>query len=236
MMHESPPRDPYGRERPDFSNLVAHFTKDGGLVAGEQLAKIKHPGANNGSVTASERLLSILESRTVTATPMAWTKACAAAFTGCPWGSLIDHADQYSPYGIGFTKPHVYAAGGGPVYYIRPDVFNWQHEFREEIDGEPGKGFSRTMYSFLTPFAPSYMPSTVYRTQWRGKKYVDYSHEREWRVPHNFTFDYENVQFVVVERYEDVAQMDRKLKDAIGREKFLMMDVYRQIYRLWPFG
>ena len=170
---------------------------------------------------------------------MPWTNAPAAAFTECPWGSLLRHADNYSPYGVGFTKAHVYAAGGGPAFYIRPHVFSSQvgmardHEPSDE--GAP-QAFHRSLYPFLTPFAPSYMPKAHREKFWSGKPDVDYSHEREWRTTQDFTFEYHQIQFVVLERYENLAQMDKSLKDAIGREKFLLMDVYRQIQDLWPLS
>ena len=63
---------------------------------------------------------------------------------------------------------------------------------------------------------------------------VDYSHEREWRVPHDFTFELDQVEFVVLKTYEDMAQFPKHLKDSIGRENFLLMDVYKTIEPLWP--
>ena len=63
---------------------------------------------------------------------------------------------------------------------------------------------------------------------------MDFSHEREWRIPHNFTFEYDQVEFVIVNTYEDMAQFPRELKDAVGRDRFLIMDVYRNVERLWP--
>jgi hypothetical protein len=31
-----------------------------------------------------------------------------------------------------------------------------------------------------------------------------------------------------------MAEFPKELKDAIGREKFLLMEVYRNVERLWP--
>jgi hypothetical protein len=67
-----------------------------------------------------------------------------------------------------------------------------------------------------------------------GGKTVDYTHEREWRVPHDFTFDYNQVEFVILDTYNDMAQFPQEMKDAVGRDKFLLMQNYRTIERLWP--
>lgn len=216
---------------PDFSDYVAHFTKDGPLLAGKSATE-KQKGFE--ALSALDRLTEILKSRKIVATPMAWTGVDAVALTECPWGSLLRHAENYSPYGIGFSKPHVFAAGGGPAFYIRPHQMDSQHDYYQQASGQHRRGFHPSIYPFLTPFAPGYMPLKYRQKHWVGKKTADYSHEREWRVPHDFTFDYDDVQFVVLERYEDLAQMDTGLKDAIGREKFLLMDVYRQIHDRWP--
>jgi hypothetical protein len=42
------------------------------------------------------------------------------------------------------------------------------------------------------------------------------------------------VEFVVVHSYEDVAKFPKDIKDAIGRDQFLIMDVYKQIHSRWP--
>lgn len=37
-----------------------------------------------------------------------------------------------------------------------------------------------------------------------------------------------------MDKYGDVARFPKDLKDAIGREKFLIMEVYKRIESLWP--
>ena len=49
-----------------------------------------------------------------------------------------------------------------------------------------------------------------------------------------FFFDYSDIAFVVLNSYKDMAQFPADLKDAIGREKFLLMDNYTRIEKLWP--
>lgn len=62
----------------------------------------------------------------------------------------------------------------------------------------------------------------------------DYSHEREWRVAHDLTFDYTDIEFVILKDYKSMAMFPQDLKDAIGRDKFLLMDNYTRIEELWP--
>lgn len=185
---------------PQDSNYLAHFTK----------------GDN-----AYDNLVSILQAGVIRAGTLPWTNRPAVCFTECPWSSLLNHARNYSPYGVGFGKYHVFSAGGGPAYYVRADLFATQR-------------WANEVYPFVTPFWPSYRPQ-----QLRGKAYlngttVDYTHEREWRVPHDFTFDIQRLSFVILDTYADMAKFPRELKDAIGREKFILMDVYRKIEELWP--
>lgn len=217
-------------QRPDFSNYVAHFTKDAMPFGAE-----KHPedkAIQSAKGTAYERLISILKEKKIFASPMPWTDKSAVAFTECPWGSLLDHTRQYSPYGLGFRKDHLFEVGGGPALYLRPDLFDAQQEFQSQQKPK-WKGFHPDLYAFVTPFCPNYAPKS-YKSKYWGGKFVDYSHEREWRVPHDFKFDLKEVEFVIVPNYKAVAAFPEAFKDQIGREKFIMIEVYSQIERLWP--
>lgn len=217
------------RGRPDFSDYVVHFTKGtkllGQAAAGDtQLDEIS-------KLTPVERLTRILQEKNILSTPMPWTARPAVCFTECTWISLLDHSKRYSPFGVGFSKAFLFAVGGAPAVYLRPDFLDWQKEHTS-----PKQPFDDRLWSFITPFAPDYAPPTKKKLQsWqRFKAGLDFSHEREWRVPHNLTFDYSDIAFVIVNSYEDMAKMPRPIKDGIGRQQFLIMDIYRQIEKLWP--
>jgi hypothetical protein len=186
--------------RSDQSQFLAHFCK----------------GAD-----AYDNLVSILNDKCVKAGTLPWTNKPAVCFTECPWPSLIQHTENYAPFGIGFCKPHVFAAGGGPAYYVRADHFQKQD-------------WADHVMTFVTPFWPAYRPKDLKGAGHLSGKTVDYSHEREWRVPHDFTFDYTDVEFVVLRGYEDMAKFPKPLKDQIGREKFILVEIYQNIERLWP--
>lgn len=209
----------YSSNRPDFSDFLVHFTKDASPIAVD-----KTPNQDLlaiGKLAAKERLIRILRDKRILATPLPWVNRRAVCFTECPWASLLVHARQYSHYGIGFGKPHVFAAGGGPAYYVRADHY-------EKQQWEPD------LHTFVTPFWPAYIPLQKKALGLLNGKTVDFSHEREWRVPHTFEFEYNQVEFVIVKSYEDVAQFPKDLKDEIGRAQFLIMDIYEQIESLWP--
>jgi hypothetical protein len=216
--------------RPDFSEYVAHFTKNASPFGSKENPNNKAIQKAAGS--AYDRLLSILNATTILATPMPWTNRSAVAFTECPWGSLLDHIKQYSAFGLGFKKAHLFAAGGGPAIYLRPHLHENQSDFQSTQRPE-WKGFHPEIYSFVTPFCPDYAPKKYTEGHWK-KPPVDYSHEREWRVPHDFSFKLPQIEFVIVPDYEAVAKFPKSLKDAIGRKKFIIIEVYSQIEKLWP--
>lgn len=204
--------------RPDQSEYLGHFTTDRAPVAGKDAA---NPGNRFAKTNANDRLVSILRNGKIVASDLPWKAARAVCFTECPWASLLDHARRYSPYALAFAKPRVFAAGGAPVYYVRAD--HWEKQ-----------SWDTHLKPFVTPFWPEYRPPRLKSTDYLDGKTVDYSHEREWRIPHDFTFKLSQVEFVILKSYDDMAKFPKELKDGIGREKFLLVDVYRTIERLWP--
>ena len=206
---------------------VVHFTKDAHPISSDM------PGVDLGSITsmsAKERIFSILREQRIMATKMPWTNKPAVCFTECTWPSLMGHAQRYSTYGVGFRKEFLFAAGGGPAFYMPPHILKRQ---KDHVGGDKVP-FDPQLYSFLTPFVPFYAPQAYKDEHWNGKSPVDFSHEREWRVPHDLVFTTDRVQFVLVDTYEDMAQAPKELKDAVGREKWIIMSVYRKIEELWP--
>ena len=206
------------QNRPDFSDYLAHFTKDSEPFGNKDP---NNPTNAFSAMSALDRIKSMLNAGRISAGSLPWTGRHAVCFTECPWSSLLDHANQYSSYAIGFTKPRVFVAGGGPAYYVRAD--HW-----EKQDWDPH------LKTFVTPFWPKYRSPALKDKKYLNGTSVDYSHEREWRVPHDFTFELNQVEFVILPSYKEMAEFPSELKDAIGREKFLLMDVYRNVERLWP--
>lgn len=79
---------------------------------------------------------------------------------------------RYSTIGLLFEKPLIYQAGGRPVIYDK------------------------------TSEAKRYLPEDQW---WRivnfdlsnNENFIDWTHEREWRVPDDFTFNLEDITIVV---------------------------------------
>ena len=152
---------------------------------------------------------------------MNWTNRKAVCFTECPWGSLLRHAENYSSYGIGFTKRLIFSRGGNPVIYANPNMFKAQ-------------SWDDKVYPFLTPFVPSYASNAIKNASPFYGRAVDYTHEREWRIAKDFPFRYENIQFIILDKVSDLVKIPQEIIEEIGVEKFLFMDTYRKIEELWP--
>lgn len=202
--------------RPDQSFFLAHFTKNGKDYTGDT---VENPLISQ--MSAFERLINILTERKIIACELPWTRKKAVCFTECPWGSLIRHASVYSPYGVGFTKKLVYSRNGNPVIYANPKMFSEQT-------------WDKEVYPFVTPFVPSYASDAVKNQKPFNGKSVDYTHEREWRVVKDFSFQYNYIAFVILDKYSDLKQIPDTLIEQIGSEKFIFMDTYKKIEELWP--
>jgi len=202
--------------RPDFSKYLVHFTTDREPVSDSD----DNPTNIYSEKTAKERLISILTDKRICASNMPWTGCRAVCFTECPWSSLIDHTERYSSYGIGFEKSFIFSRNGSPVFYVRAD----QYENQE---------WHPHLKPFVTPFWPAYVPKAI-KNKTTFKSVCDYTHEREWRVPHDLPFDYSNVAFIILKNYTDMAKFPKEFKDSIGRDKFILVDDYKNIEKLWP--
>src|SRR5438045_3933931 len=119
---------------PDYSPLVVHFTASRQMV-GHRMIQDGHPLFSHLQATAQERLRSILAERTIYASPMPFlpTQCEAVCFTECIWDGLNFLADNYSSYGLVFSKRLIFDAGGGPTLYLRGDTLR---EFGETIPRE----------------------------------------------------------------------------------------------------
>lgn len=199
------------KAKPDCSQYVTHFTKNG-KCTGEHNDDFQEIEEMN----ALDRFVNILKEKRIRASKMTWTGASAVCFTESPWTSLLSHTERYSPYGIGFTKKRLYKDKGGPALYCRPDIFENQTN---------NGGFDKSVMPFLTPFSLSGRSRV---------KYCDYSHEREWRVPKDFCFEYNDIQFIVLNSQNDWNSIPEELKSEIDPSTVIFMDNYKLVEKLWP--
>lgn len=208
------------RNRPDFSAYISHFTKDGDFCHKVQAVEVDA----FRKMTAFERLCSILLMKEIKTSIMPWTNTQGLCFTECPWSSLLDHTKNYSSYGIGFTKEFIYRNGGSPVSYVRFKLLNAINKYLSDNKTKA------SILQFLTPFSPDY------DTDYAKGKYprVDYTHEREWRMVENLSFEYSDIAFIIIEKHEDFDLLPRTFKDNFDRNKVIVMNNYRLVEELWP--
>jgi hypothetical protein len=208
--------------RPDYSDYVVHFTRNGR----PHCLNYENPPESATRIACTNalgRLRAILEGGVIYATPMPWTRKLSICFTECVWGSLLDHAREYSSYGIAFEKRFLFEAGGGPAFYMREDLYAEQC----------ASGWAEELWSFITPFVPEYASDEHKTTHWKRENppWLDYTHQREWRVPHDLAFALSDVAFITVAGSDDIQQ----ISDRLPREKILMMDNYSRINELYPW-
>jgi hypothetical protein len=151
--------------RSDLSAYLTHLTRTA-VVEGKYLPAI-------------DRLLRILRMRrlvgSTTSSGFIVGTRPAVCFFDAPLHSIIqnwlhDHrinptnSRSFAPYGLSFSKPYLYRLGARPVIYDQTDD------------------------------AKAYLPANQY---WRivpfdltdDGKFIDWTHEREWRIPRNLDFD-----------------------------------------------
>jgi hypothetical protein len=112
-----------------------------------------------------------------------------------PYGfARLKEGSRYSPYGVAFSKDFVFAAGGGPAFYVRGD--EWR-----EISGLPPE-----MQARCTRYWPGAEPEFPDEDTYGSAS--EWAHEREWRVvgsgnPPAFRFQPEDVSFLLIPRWEE---------------------------------
>jgi hypothetical protein len=143
----------------------------------------------------------------------------AVCFTECVWESLTEIAEaQYSPYGVVFNKKAIFDRGGGPALYVRGDLF---------------KAHDAAIPKEVLPFVVPFDPEAVIKPEVPQ----DWVHEREWRLPVDFTFDYSDIQYVIVKTLDDA----RVVLQTIGsqnllEDRLIPTDVHTAIKSAWSGG
>ena len=177
---------------------------------------LQHPLHEYKGIPAIDRLLNILTSRTIYASPMPLMgEASAVCFTECVWDALVAHSDRYSSYGVVFSKRTIFQAGGGPALYIKGDIL------QSEISTLP-----QALKAFVVPFDPDGLvqPGVI----------QDWIHEREWRLPESLKFEYSDVLYVLVESIADADQIIQTVGTMnLPASRFIPMEVYRTIQEAW---
>jgi hypothetical protein len=200
----------------DYSPLVVHFTKGERMVR-EDVVGEDDPLFPHRLTTARERLINILLSRTIHASPMPFlpTEQRAVCFTECIWDGLNGLADHYSPYGVVFSKRLIFDGGGGPALYLRGDTLV-----------AIGNEIPQQMHAFIAPFDPE--------ARLRPGVRLDWLQEREWRLPGDLRFEYAHIEYVLVESVEDASAIVHEIgAHQLPENRMIPMEVYRNIKTAW---
>jgi len=203
-------------QTPDYSPLIVHFTKDKDMVMAK-IVEEDHPLFAIRKAPARDRLISILKTRIIHASPMPFLPRhpSAVSFTECIWDALARLAEQYSSYGVVFSKHLIFARGGGPALYMRGDAV---------------KRLAENIPVSIEPFIAPFDPEAVLKP---GVP-LDYLQEREWRLPSSLAFEYSDLQYVLVESIEDARWVVHQIgAQRLPEEKLIPMEVYRNIRRAW---
>ena len=204
------------RVTPDYSPFVVHFTRDRSLTVNWQVDN-DHPLYEHKQASALERLANILRESTVYASPIPFVEEHpnAVCLSECVWPAIADLSEQYSPYGLAFNKRVLFNRGGGPALYVRGDMLR---EVGTEIPVE------------IRPLISPFDPDAVLK---EGRP-LDWIHEREWRLPCDLRFVDAEVEYVIVDSVADVHELISTFgTDRIPRNKFIVMEVYRNIQNAW---
>jgi hypothetical protein len=187
---------------PDVADHVIHFTgRNGPQMAVDEKIKGK---------SAAQRLTDILIGRRIRAFGTFGSDSPVVCFTESVRASVsrLIAEQRYTAWGIGFDKEFVFGQTGGPAFYVRGDEWPELAELPQPLrcravrfwpgaDPEPG----------VEHFLPNHLAST---SEWL--------HEREWRVPGDFTFGWSDVKFLIAPEVEWQPYVARRLYESVGEE------------------
>lgn len=175
---------------PDVGDYLIHFTGRTGLrlAVPDDIRDLDAPG----------RLAQILHEGRIRAVPTFGTgRRPVVAFTESAQASVLRLIGErrYTPWGLGFSKQSVFDQGGGPVLYVRGDEWDAATDALPDplrariVRFWPGASWEEgdpVMFDGVRQL-PDHLAN---ESQWL--------HEREWRVPWDFGFTWDDVKFLIV--------------------------------------
>jgi hypothetical protein len=194
---------------PDIGDHLIHFTgRTGGRFGVPEEIR---------NLDAPSRLAQILYQGRIRAVPTFGTGGRPiVAFTESSQASVLRLISEgrYTPWGIGFSKQSIFDRGGGPVLYVRGDEWDaataaLPDPLRARIvrfwPGATWEGGDPLL------FDAQQLPDTLANPS-------EWLHEREWRVPHDVTFDWGDVEFLIVPAADWAALQAHQYEVAYGEE------------------
>lgn len=117
-----------------------------------------------------ELLQKILVEKSLIATTTGYFRKNSVCLTEMTTRGLITHSRKYSAFGLAFLKEYIFNKGGGPALYLREELLKTSEIILDDR---------------IQPFANKLNPATH-----------DFHYEREWRLPVDLNFCYDDV-FIV---------------------------------------
>lgn len=195
---------------PDVGDYLIHFT--GRTGTHYEIPEDIRP------LDPAARLAQILYQGTIRAVATFGTGGRpVVAFTESSQASVrrLISEQRYLPWGLGFSKQFIFNQEGGPVLYVRGDEWEAAEAALPDplrarmVRFWPGAAWDEgDPISFDgVPYLPGHIAN---ESQWL--------HEREWRVPHNVTFGWVDVKFLIVPSPEWAAGQAQQYGAAYGDE------------------
>lgn len=185
--------------RSDMTRAVTHLTKEAkidgkDLSALEVLVKILKEKKLKGSTTKSGFIVGNMKAVCFQETPL-YSLSENIIYEEELEENSKNPKVRYRPFGLSFDKQYIYEKGGRPVIY---DKTNEAKEY-----------LTREQYWRIVSYDLS-----------DDDKIIDWTHEREWRVPGDLKFNLGQVS-VVVKDYDDYQELKKMCK----KEKINLDDV-----------
>lgn len=187
---------------PDVSDHLIHFTGRNGLRMGV--------GSEISLLSPADRLLRILvEGRIRGFATFGTSGAEIVALTEStqPTVRKVIADGRYVPFGIGFSKQTVFEKNGGPVLYVRGDEWD---DARETLPGPLRARLVRFWPGAEADAGEELPDHLANESQWL--------HEREWRVPGDFPFNWGEVAFLIVPNLDWQATHAQQIELSAGEE------------------
>lgn len=166
---------------PDLADHVIHFT-------GRQGPKIRVEDEILGLSDWSRLLRICADQRIKGFAPFGAVEpvVCLTESTR-PAVSALIREGRYTAWGIGFAKDHVFRQGGGPALYVRGDEWALMADMPE-----PLRSRAVRFWPGANPDPGEQLCSDILRPS-------EWLHEREWRVPGQLTFEWNDIAFLVID-------------------------------------
>lgn len=188
------------RNRNDMSTYLTHLTKE-------------YNGGHDGfPMTDVERLLKILRDRKLLGSKTGYINSGTpvVCFQESPIYDIAQNVEyemlnkeelggknRYAPVGLTLSKKFVFSKGGRPVIYERPEIINDNKCFPAIKDD----ALWRVVSLDLT----------------ENDFFIDWTHEREWRVKGDVDFTLDEVSVILADRYK-YREFISKVDEAIVKQ------------------